>query len=228
VSRPIAGLCGCRTDSSQRRERESSPRPHGATALNLATPAPPSSFRRVVPVHPGTCGGPSGPGDAGAGGVRTRRPRPLRSQTSQWCGRGGSGHPGAGSGRRHDGCGHPGAGVKVKRCSPGDGVTTGLGSSKAQKPSAKSPREILSPRRGLCRGPFIGHTTKPLPRAKKKTSAKKNPRQNVNKKKPEKNSKIILFFWRRRTSHALSHLPPLTTPTLYHLCLYSILIPHIF
>jgi hypothetical protein len=32
---------------------------------------------------------------------------------------------------------------------------------------------------------FIGHTAKPLPRAKK-TSAKKNPRQNVNKKKNPK------------------------------------------
>jgi hypothetical protein len=45
---------------------------------------------------------------------------------------------------------------------------------------------------GLCRGPFIGHTAKPLPRAKK-TLGKEKPSAKC-KKKPEKNSKMILFF----------------------------------
>ena len=62
--------------------------------------------------------GPSGPG---AGGVRARRPRPLRSRTSPVAGWGPS-DPSTAGGRRHSGCGHPGVGVKVERCSPGGGV----------------------------------------------------------------------------------------------------------
>ena len=32
-------------------------------------------------------------------------------------------------------------------------------------PSTKTPRGIFRRRRGLCRGPFIGHSAKPLPKA---------------------------------------------------------------
>lgn len=81
------------------------------------------------------------PGDPGAGEVRARRPRPLRSRTSRRgrrCARGGSGHPDAGGERRHGGCGHSGAVVKLERCSPG---------------GAPLPRR---PRRGVAVGGALG------------------------------------------------------------------------
>ena len=42
-------------------------------------------------------------------------------------------------------------------------------------PSAKTPRGIFRRRRGLCRGPFIGHSAKPLPRAKIALDKEKTP-----------------------------------------------------
>ena len=42
-------------------------------------------------------------------------------------------------------------------------------------PSAKTPREIFRRRRGLCRGPFIGHSAKPLPRARTALDKEKKP-----------------------------------------------------
>ena len=41
--------------------------------------------------------------------------------------------------------------------------------------SAKTPRGIFRRRRGLCRGPFIGHSAKPLPRARTALGKEKNP-----------------------------------------------------
>jgi hypothetical protein len=70
---------------------------------------------------------------------------------------------------------------------PCSGTTTGL-AFLGQKPSAKakSPRKILSRRRGLCRGPFIGHTAKPLPRAKKTIGKEKPSAKCKSKKNPKK------------------------------------------
>ena len=42
-------------------------------------------------------------------------------------------------------------------------------------PSAKTPRGIFRRRRGLCRGPFIGHSAKPLPRARTTLGKEKKP-----------------------------------------------------
>ena len=42
-------------------------------------------------------------------------------------------------------------------------------------PSAKTPRGIFRRRRGLCRGPFIGHSAKPLPRARIALGKEKTP-----------------------------------------------------
>ena len=42
-------------------------------------------------------------------------------------------------------------------------------------PSAKTPRGIFRRRRGLCRGPFIGHSAKPLPRARTALGKEKKP-----------------------------------------------------
>jgi hypothetical protein len=131
----------------------------------------------------------------------------------------------------------------------------------AQKPSAKAlPRAALgkeplgnfeSAKRSLPRTLYRAHG-KAFAEGKK-TLGKENPRQNINRKKQKKNSKIIFFgrtdepslplagffvafytvfltLWsvgfKLVISHALSHLPPITTSTLYHLYLYSISIPH--
>ena len=42
-------------------------------------------------------------------------------------------------------------------------------------PSAKTPRGIFRRQRGLCRGPFIGHSAKPLPRARTALGKEKKP-----------------------------------------------------
>ena len=42
-------------------------------------------------------------------------------------------------------------------------------------PSAKTPRGIFRWRMGLCRGPFIGHSAKPLPRARITLGKEKTP-----------------------------------------------------
>ena len=41
--------------------------------------------------------------------------------------------------------------------------------------SVKTPRGIFRRRRGLCRGPFIGHSAKPLPRARTALGKEKKP-----------------------------------------------------
>jgi hypothetical protein len=51
--------------------------------------------------------------------------------------------------------------------------------------SAKGTRQRFRPQRRLCRVPFVGHSAKALPSAKKH-SAKRSTRQNVNRKKSKK------------------------------------------
>jgi hypothetical protein len=133
------GLCGCRTDSSRtiprgypscRGEREqpeaarrNCAQPgHPRTSLLLPARRSRPSRHRWGAKRPRRWRGADAATPATPVSDIPARAGPLRPQHGQRCGRGGSGHPGAGGGRRHDGCGHPGAGVKVKRCSPGNAV----------------------------------------------------------------------------------------------------------